>query len=95
MTKNAILTLLLLAGLAYAGSTIRNQDLPPDLAISNSFEINGVRDFGLLTNTEICGLTCTAGIGACKATSSTEGDMYRSTGTVVCQFRNSRTGKGP
>lgn len=92
--KNAIF-IMLIASFAYAGVTLRSQDLPPDLSISNSFTVNGSQNLGLNSNAQIQALTCSGGLGACHAFSSTEGDMYISTGTVAGQFRNARTGKGP
>lgn len=50
---------------------------------------------GIKTNAEIQALVCAAGIGACIASSSDEGDLYISTGTLAGQYRNARTGKGP
>lgn len=93
--SNALFMVLLIASAAYAGVTIRSQDLPPDLTISNSFTVNSSQNLGLNTNAEIQALTCAGGTGACHAISSDEGDLYISTGTLAGQFRNARTGKGP
>lgn len=50
---------------------------------------------GVRTQLQIQALICPGGKGACVVYSSDEGDPYVSTGTLVGQYRNSRTGKGP
>lgn len=97
MRKNIPLAIVILlsAVLAYAGTTIRNQDLPPSLSISTSFSIGGMTILGRKTNAQIQALSCSGGAGACLASSSDEGDLYISFGSGVGEFRNSRTGKLP
>ena len=67
-----------------------------NLVVTNDGAILGnVTYHGLKTNAQISALTCAGGAGACEATSSDNGDVYRSTGTLTGQYRNTRTGTGP
>ncbi len=93
--SNALFIMILAVGIAYAGQRITSQDLSADLTITNSLTVNGVQELGLRTNSQIQALSCAGGQGACRVTSSDEGDIYTSTGTAAGQWRNSRTGKGP
>ena len=57
---------------------------------------SGVDDQGGKTSTLICASSCITHPGiVCRVVSTTDFDIYTSTGSGSCQFRNSRTGQGP
>lgn len=62
---------------------------------ASSLLIQGFTVSGSANNATIQSYVCTAGIGRCAISSTDEGDLYISTGTLAGQFRNARTGKGP
>ena len=88
-TLQIILALALGYGLAYAGTTLRSQDMPPTI------EIGGLLIQGSKTNAEIQALVCTNGKGRCIVASTDEGDGYMSFGNSAGEYRNIRTGKLP
>ena len=56
----------------------------------------GIDCQGAQSSATICATTCATHPGTlCQVTSSTDFDIYTSTGSLICQFRNTRTGQGP
>lgn len=79
--KNAILTLVLLAGVAIANTTLRFQDLPTSWVIVTKYSAASLR-------------TSSAPIGT-LALNTDDYDVYVATGTATGEWRNTRLGTGP
>lgn len=82
---NVMALITLLAGTAWALTTLRRQDLPSSWVIAEQ-----------KTQAQLRAQACTSYPSqVCLYYNTTVDDLFTSTGSAVGQFRNVRTGEGP